>query len=105
MLDFIKNDVPIVFWVYLAVNVVMGIINLIMFMDDKYNAMLDSGSMGRTTVYTLMCLPAIGGAWGPIIAMKKWGHKKRKGYFKFAFFCSFLIHLLVMVLMLIKGVN
>lgn len=102
--DFLYLNVPHLFWIYLAVNIGLGIFNLMMFTDDKFASTGDSATSGRTTVYTLMCLPALGGAWGPLIAMKKWKHKSKKAYFKFAYFSAIIIHLIVFAMILIKGV-
>lgn len=102
--DFLYLNVPHLFWIYLAVNIGLGIFNLFMFGSDKISAVDKSAASGRTTVYTLMCLPALGGAWGPLVAMKKWKHKSRKSYFKFAYFSALIVHIIVFAMILIKGV-
>lgn len=102
--DFLHDTVPPIVWVYIAVNVALGIFNLIMFTDDKFNSMGGGETMGRTTVYTLLCLPAIGGVWGPLIAMKKWTHKTKKKYFAFVYIMALLVHIGVLVLLFVEGV-
>ena len=102
--DFLHENVPPIVWVYLAVNIALGIFNLILFTDDKFGSMGSGDSMGRTTVYALLCLPALGGTWGPILAMKKWNHKTKKKYFAFVYVTSMLVHIGVFMAMFIKGV-
>lgn len=94
-------ELPILFWIYLILNLIMGIINIIMYGKDKIEAV--GNTRNRTPVYVLITLPALGGAWGAFIGMIFYRHKSLKSYFRFANLCALLIHIIVFVTILVVG--
>ena len=68
----------IFFWIYVAYLVVLSVIAFICYGADKAKA---KKGAWRTPEATLLGLGIMGGAVGALLAMKKFRHKTKHGYF------------------------
>lgn len=94
-------QMPILFWIYLVVNVVLGVVNIVLYGRDKIEAVGETHN--RTPVYVLISFPALGGAWGAFVGMTFFKHKRLKPYFKFANACALIIHIVIFVAIFLIG--